>query len=548
MARDPRIQEEQIAAERAALLKSPYQDARQIERLVNPEGILSLEQMQQYRVVPLLIDTHGLVFGYTQDTKKSDLDQIKERLKNFNLSFSFISGSGYRELLERYYEILRPIKREDPTVFAKRLAQGILEEHQAQQADPELFTRKLADTTQKELLLLLVQHAYLLGSSDIHVEPSPQQIRIRFRIDGTLHDVATLPADRYQLLLNNLQMRSGIRWNANYPQTGRTTAELVDLEGNLKAINMRVETIPTMYASDIVIRLFNMEVRYLTLENLGLSKEHEDHINQLIAHPHGLVLMVGPTGSGKTSTLYSIINKLNNPNVKIVTLEDPVEYELGGITQIPVYSDDRETFADRLRAVLREDPDIIMVGEIRDNDTAKTALQAALTGHLVLSTFHANSAAAAISRLMDMIGQNPLLASAVKIIMAQRLLRRLCEHCKAKYTPEPAEVAKIRSALSSAPKTVTDKLNLDQLALFKPSGCQKCFHIGYRGRVMIAEQLTMSQELEKLLAAGGATATAQQIHDVAVKNGMVTLLQDGLLKAIGGITSIEEVYRVIEAA
>jgi len=253
-----------------------------------------------------------------------------------------------------------------------------------------------------------------------------------------------------------------------------------------------------------------------------------------------MVMSVGPTGSGKTSTLYSIMNHVNNPEVKIVTLEDPIEYELTGISQVPVRSDNQELFMDELRAVLREDPNIIMIGEIRDADTAKTALQAALTGHLVLSTFHATNSAAAIARLMDMIGQNPLLASSIKLIMAQRLVRELCNVCKATYDPTRDELLQIKTALHGLPETAYPKLEGAKLA--KPVGCKVCHHFGYQGRLSIMEQLEITPRMEAIIAGGTAGTTAVSLEQAAVKDGMVTLLQDGVIKALENKTTLEEVF------
>lgn len=541
MATNPREHEEQITAGRADLLRTSYTDVRPIKDLVRIDDILTLADMRQYFIVPLSSTSHQITIGFCEHTQKSQLDQIKNMLSGFNTSFSFISMSGYRDLLNRYIMAIAPPKPVDPNELTKKIAQEVLDVKKRTQ-NPKLFSQRLSSTDQKELFRLIAQQAYSLGSSDIHIEPSEDGIRLRFRIDGVLHQVATLPLERYALLLSDLQMRSNIKWNAGYAQTGSLSTPLFDKEGKNVNVNMRVETIPTSFGSDVVIRIFNVDVRYLNLENLGLAKSQTNNINALIEHPHGMVLMVGPTGSGKTSTLYAIINQLNKGDVKIVTLEDPIEYRLPGITQIPVDSEHNENFNDRLKSVLREDPDIIMIGEIRDADTAKTALQASLTGHLVLSTFHANNASAAVSRLMDMIGQNPLLASSVKIIMAQRLLRRLCEHCKQPYEPDADTKKKITDILAN----LKDKANLDSLKLFRAVGCAKCYHIGYNGRVMASEQLMMSKSMQELISKGTAETTEQVIAEKAISEGMITLLQDGVLKAIAGITSLEEVFRVIE--
>jgi type II secretory ATPase GspE/PulE/Tfp pilus assembly ATPase PilB-like protein len=277
---------------------------------------------------------------------------------------------------------------------------------------------------------------------------------------------------------------------------------------------------------------------------MGLASHLIDNINQVVNHPHGMVLSVGPTGSGKTSMLYSIINKVNRPELKVVTLEDPVEYVLENCSQIPVSSQDHEMFMDKFRAVLRQDPDVIMLGEIRDLDTAKTALQSSLTGHLVLSTFHANSSAAALSRLMDMIGQNPLLASALRLVMAQRLIRRLCTVCKEAYVPDEATLKEIKGHLANLnSKIVTVP---EKLTLYKAKGCEKCNSFGYEGRFAIVEQLHMSPTMQQMIAGGTAQTTTYAIEEAACKEGMITLLQDGLIHVLAGETTTEEVYRSVD--
>jgi type II secretory ATPase GspE/PulE/Tfp pilus assembly ATPase PilB-like protein len=338
-------------------------------------------------------------------------------------------------------------------------------------------------------------------------------------------------------------MRAGAKWGADVPQAGRLQLELIAPDGQVAPVNMRLETIPSLHGQDVVIRLFNFNVSYLKIDSLALGKRERAQLDHVISRPRGLVLTVGPTGSGKTSSLYAIINQLNAPDVKIVTLEDPVEYELEGVSQLPVHTDDSGAFMEKLRAVLREDPNIVMIGEIRDADTARTALQAALTGHLVLSTFHAASAAAAITRLMDMIGQNPLLASSVRLIMAQRLVRRLCPSCREQYTPDKDVVLQLKTALHGLPSD--QQPDYAKLTLGKPKGCDQCHGFGFRGRVGLFEQLVITDAMEELIGRGNVTTTTKALQQLAVSEGMVTLLQDGVLKAVAGEASLDEVYAAV---
>jgi type IV pilus assembly protein PilB len=302
---------------------------------------------------------------------------------------------------------------------------------------------------------------------------------------------------------------------------------------------------PAVYGMDVVLRLFNLSEEYMRLDALDLTEKERQVISEIISHPSGLVLMVGPTGSGKTTTLYSIINELNHPERKIITLEDPVEFYIKGVTQIPVDSrSDKNGFAEKFRSVLRSDPDVVMVGEIRDVDTAKTALQSSLTGHLVLSTYHASSACAAISRLLDTIGDNPLFTSAIRLIAAQRLVRRLDNASKQAYTPDDATKSWIQSIVDTLPPDC-ERPNLDNLQLYHPgSTAENPF--GYIGQFAVRELLVMSPALQQELRKPVHEITTERLEAVAVNDGMLTMKHDAILRVILGDTSLEEILRVLD--
>ena len=294
------------------------------------------------------------------------------------------------------------------------------------------------------------------------------------------------------------------------------------------------------------MRLFNMQEEMFQLDWLGLSEAERKVLDDIIAKPSGLVMVVGPTASGKTTTLYTIMRSLNQDERKIITIEDPVEYQFPGITQISVRGKDAghdENFADTLRAVLRLDPDIVMVGEIRDNDTARTALQAALTGHLVLTTFHAGSAATALTRLADVIGQNPLFVSSIRLVMAQRLVRKLDDNIKQAYQPDEQTLVRLRAVVDSLPEGI-ERPNLEGLQLYKP-GASAENPYGYTGQMAIREQFLMSGEIRQLLQQTTVVPSSEEIEAAAIKSGMCTIRQDGFLKVIAGLTTIEEIYRVL---
>ncbi|HSH31688.1 MAG TPA: GspE/PulE family protein [Candidatus Saccharimonadales bacterium] len=518
---------ERDAEELAALTWSttsgvPYFDSRSLETPPQLGSLMSLRDLWDYGVAPIrLADPHSLELGLTDKTNRQRLPELQQKLPDVQISFKTISGSGYNTILNRLYV----------ATFAPE-----------QGGDFAAFTDKLTGMSPKTTFPLIAQLAYLLGASDIHIEPAESEARIRLRIDGTLHHITGIETERYKIVLADLQTRAGIKWGSDIPQSGRISFDLVDATGKSRSVDMRLETIPAFHGEEIVARLFNTEPRALELPNMGFSDKQIELITITASRSSGMVLTVGPTGSGKTSTLYAIINRLNNPQIKIVTLEDPVEYDLPGISQIPVASEDKELFAEKLRAVLREDPNIIMIGEIRDADTARTALQASLTGHLVLSTFHAASAAAAISRLLDMMDGNPLLASAIRLIIAQRLVRRVCPACNESYTPAADTAAMVTQALQTLPDSL--RPDLANISLRRSRGCAVCHNIGYQGRIGIIEQLPITPEMEQLMT-GGKT-TAQAIETQALAEGMVTLLQDGLLKALAGLTTLEEIQRVAD--
>ena len=314
-------------------------------------------------------------------------------------------------------------------------------------------------------------------------------------------------------------------------------------DGATHLLNLRVETVPTMYGQDAVLRLFNFDESLLQLDRLNIPGKQRAEIDEIISHPRGMVLMVGPTGSGKSTTLYSMLNALNTPDRKLITLEDPIEYGLTGISQIPIDTTGGKSFADGLRSVLRLDPDVVMVGEIRDQDTAKTAIQASITGHLVLSSFHANSTSAAFSRMIDLIGQTPIFSSAIRLVIAQPLVRRLYDKTKQEYEPDQATKRWVREVLDGIPDTV-DVPDLNNFKLWKPVPSQDA-PFGYQGRVVIMEQMVVGEEIQKFLRGDAEEIHTEIIEKTARESGMLTLLQVGVLSALRGETTLDEVNRVV---
>ena len=370
------------------------------------------------------------------------------------------------------------------------------------------------------------------------------EIRVRMRVDGLLHPVAAISRERYRVIMGELSSRANVSTAANTPQSSHMQMDIYDDSGS-HLLNIRVETVPTLYGQDAVLRLFNFDENIMNLDLLGLEKDEREEIDSIISHPHGLVLMVGPTGSGKSTTLYSMLNALNTTERKIITLEDPIEYGIAGITQISIDTTHGENFADGLRSVLRLDPDVVMVGEIRDADTARTAIQASITGHLVLSSFHANNTASAFSRMIDMTGTNPIFSSSVRLVIAQRLVRKLSPS-KESYKPDEATIKYIHSVLDSVPADKLKKydVDLENITLYKPVPTEDN-PFGYKGRAVIMEQLIVNDKIQAFIRGDVKDINTEAIESAAKKDGMLTLEQKGVIAALKGITSLEEVSRVI---
>lgn len=534
MSQDARHDEEHATERRAQILGVPYLDTSQLTAKPLFKDILTLDELKGLRIIPIQADANNILFGITTTTSQQTMNALKARFTDQRITFNLISDVGYRE----YMQLYDPPKE---VVYHDISIKGGGDSTMVDQVSAMLEQVRADD-----MLAYLVSQAHRLNASDIHVETQAEEVRIRLRIDGVLHPVAWLKPDKYRVLISAIASAGNVSSSADEAQQGHIAQKVTMADGNQVDVNVRLETVPTINGMDVVMRLFNMDQNMYNLDRLGLAEDERAVVDDIIAKPSGLVLIVGPTGSGKTTTLYSMLNSLNSDERKIITIEDPVEYQFGGITQISVKSTEAGndgSFADKLRAVLRLDPDIVMVGEIRDNDTAKTALQASLTGHLVLSTFHASSAAAALTRLMDVIGQNPLLVSAIRLVMAQRLVRKLDDAVKQQVEPSEAEWHKIREVVETLPKGF-NRPNLEGLKLYVPGSSAENPY-GYKGQLAIREQFRMTGKIRTLLEQHTAVLSAQDIEDSAVQSGMLTMLQKGILKVIAGETTVEEIYRVI---
>jgi len=381
------------------------------------------------------------------------------------------------------------------------------------------------------LVNLIINKAIDMRASDIHIEPFEHQLKVRYRVDGVLQEVEAPPARSVPAVISRIKIMAKLNIaERRLPQDGR-----IQLRVQGKTIDLRVSTVPTLHGESVVLRILDKGHVELDLGQLGFSDGAHERLNTLLSLPHGIVLVTGPTGSGKTTTLYAALQKLNRPDKKILTVEDPVEYQLEGINQIQVKPKIGLNFADALRSIVRQDPDIIMIGEMRDLETAKIAIQSALTGHLVFSTLHTNDAGGSVTRLLDMGTEDYLLTSTLNGILAQRLVRRLCEACKGSFVP---------------PDELIEELGLNRLGdtgrsieLCKATGCPACAHTGYRGRSIITEVLILSEAIRRQIL---AHEDGSHIQQTAIGEGMDTMQTDGLRKALAGETTIDEVMRVTQ--
>jgi type IV pilus assembly protein PilB len=398
--------------------------------------------------------------------------------------------------------------------------------------------QKITEVQTTETLNIIIAGAIKTRASDIHLESASDHIRLRYRIDGVLQDIVHFPKEVRKFIISRIKILSKMKLNVeNAPQDGHFTVNL----GN-STVNIRVSILPGSAGENIVMRLLDERAIALELGSLGLNQDYLEKIERALAKPSGMVLTTGPTGSGKTTTLYAFLAKVNNPNVKIVTLENPVEYRLEGISQTEVGDEDDDLkFAEGLRAIVRQDPDIIMVGEIRDSETAEVAVQAALTGHIVFSTLHTNDSAGAIPRMLHLGVKPTLIAPAINLVIAQRLVRKLCEHCKEEYHPAEETIKRIQTLIDQMPENSKVEVPQKIESLYRSRGCSKCNFIGYSGRIGVFEMFPVTPVIEKLIL---KIVSTSEILEAAVQEGMITMKQDGIIKALNGVTSLEEIRRV----
>lgn len=532
-----RQKEEEATEQRAGILGLTYLDTREFENIFPlARDLFTNEQMYRAFLAPLQIgdiDTNKpWRIMITSQTPRSVIQKLSKKYQEEGktLELFLISESAWKNIMRRYdppkkiiYDDIKIAGEGDSTTLDK-------------------VSQTLANVASDQVFDYLIDQADRLGASDIHIENQRQTIRIRMRVDGALHPVAELGRDRYRVIMGELSSRAGVSSASKTSQSGHMQKDIYR-DGTSHLLNLRVETVPTMYGMDAVMRLFNFDESMLQLDLLGIAPKERAEIDEIISHPRGMVLMVGPTGSGKSTTLYSMLNALNTLDRKIITLEDPIEYGIGGISQIPIDTTHGASFADGLRSVLRLDPDVVMVGEIRDNDTARTAIQASITGHLVLSSFHANSTSAAFSRMIDMIGLNPIFSTAIRLLIAQRLVRKLDKNAK-EYIPDEATKNWVRSVLDGVPAEKIPQDISGDFKLWKPMPSEES-PFGYKGRIVVMEMMVVNDNIAAFLRGERGMISTEAIEAQAREDGLLTLMQQGVISALRGDTTIEEVNRVI---
>lgn len=534
------VDEVSVAEAKSAILNIPYQ---KVDVASIPEETLKIipeNTARTYKIAPLQLTNEMAVIGMLNpdDNQAQEALRFIAKQNKLSLGVYIITPSDLEMIFRRYAPYQREIQEAVKSINIKPngqpMGQKVVSLDEMKSGVDEAPIIKIVASTLKA--------AVEQRASDIHIEPQRSKLRIRFRLDGALREVATFPIELLQPIVSRIKVLSDLKIDENrVPQDGRFRTVIFGRD-----VDYRVATLPTPLGEKVVIRVLDPLSGLKTIADLGLTGQNAEWVMEALEKPFGMVLVTGPTGSGKTTTLYAFLQMLNKEDVNIMSMEDPVEYFVDGVNQSQVKPEIGYTFASGLRQALRQDPDIIMVGEIRDGETAGLAVQAALTGHIVLSTLHTNDAAGVIPRFLDMGVAPFLLPSSLNIMLAQRLIRRLCDNCKKPETASPEIQKMIESELEKLSPENKAKLNYQKpYQVYKAPGCDVCKGKGTKGRVAIYEVMKMTRDLENVIAVG---VTEGKVKDEAKRQGMVTLRQDGIMKALEGMVAIEEiVYETTES-
>lgn len=533
------LDDENVAKARAAFLNLPFVDLNTVEI---PDAVLDIvpeESRLFYKMIPYALEKRDLKVAIADPSNIQALEALEflGQKNNYVIRIyvapqsvveDFLKGN-HRNIGSVVVEALKDIEKKE-----KQDTQAQLEDKKGLVTPP---AEKAEDAPIVKIVDVILSNAVDAKASDIHIEPSENDVRVRYRIDGILHTSLRLPKNVLPAIISRIKILSNLKIEeTRLPQDGR-----FHIEFGRKSVDLRVSTLPLMYGEKVVMRILDKTTKVPTLEELGLRGQGLKWVNENIQKTHGIFLITGPTGSGKSTTLYSILTIRNTLDVNIVTLEDPVEYFIEGVNQSQIKPEIGLTFASGLRSILRQDPNIVMVGEIRDEETAELAVHAALTGHLVFSTLHTNNAVGAVPRLMNMGIEQFLLSASVNLIMAQRLIRKLCDDCKRETKINSVAQKEIEAVLATVPKDYLEGLDPKILKMYEAVGCEKCGNVGYKGRMGIFEILPLVDELQELIF---NKEPAHKIYEAAAKIGMITMKQDGIIKVLRGETTLEEIARV----
>ncbi|MDD5606035.1 MAG: GspE/PulE family protein [Patescibacteria group bacterium] len=523
-----RQKEEEYAQKLATKLNLEYRNMSNFQP--NPSTVPLVPKQLAQEAQVFAFDKKGqtvfLALTNPQDPSTQAALKTLAALDEYTFRPILVSDSSMRYLLSTYDTFAPTVVNNDEIIITEDLRNQL-----SKLADKASFEKELKGKSVSETLTLIFAGASGMNASDIHIEPTKTSLRLRYRLDGVLQDVAELSASSLKNIVDRIKFLSHLKLNiTESSQDGRLAIKAGDI-----TYDIRVSILPTQYGESVVMRLLPQDAKFIGLDELGLSAADKAIVDRIISQPNGLILNTGPTGSGKTTTLYSVLNTINSPTTKIITVEDPVEYRLAGVTQTQVNEEEHYDFANALRSIVRQDPDIILVGEIRDEETADIAINASLTGHLVLSTLHTNDAPGAIPRLIELGAKPNLFADALRLIIAQRLVRKIDPTCAEEYDPTPEDIEKIKSILPAA-SIPTKLMRIRKDCQAKTSG-------GYKGRLGIFELLEITPNIKDAIS---QDVSAQTLRNLAITNGMKTLAQDGMGKVLAGLTTLEELFRVVE--
>jgi len=483
---------------------------------------ISIQYLKKYKMVPLISSAAALI-AVNDPANFQPIDDLRKLLQRPEAEIVLAPQEAIMAAINMAYDM----KRASAKDYFEEMNESSADELISEIDEAADLLDEVNDAPIIKLVNLIVSGAIKDRASDIHVEPYSANLKIRYRIDGVLYDIMSMPRRIQSPLVSRIKIMAKLNIaEKRLPQDGRIEIRIAD-----RLIDIRVSIIPTAFGERVVLRLLDKSANILKLADLGMHDERISLLNRLIKSPYGIILVTGPTGSGKTTTLYAALSTINRPEINIITIEDPIEYQIDGVGQIQVNPKIDLTFAAGLRSIVRQDPDVILIGEIRDRETAEIAIQSSLTGHLVFSTLHTNDAASAVTRLIDMGIEPFLVTSSVIAIIAQRLVRVLCPHCKEVYVPDRESLANLG----------LDKSVLKDHTFYRKKGCNLCMQTGFRGRTAIFEIMRVDDDIKKLVL---KTSDANQINDLAIKRGMITLQKDGIQKVLKGITTAEEVLRV----